>query len=145
MKISRGGFATRIPFAKKKLHLFCQKTPRMVVRWGLLAAGGGQKIGRRVVTWPKFRCLRRYSCRTGVAGNLDLVRLWAVGPQLRPRKPRARNLAYPWTIDTPSRLTGVMVTVRVANFALGVWGESPSGVRGRAPRRNFEAQRPVLA
>ena len=52
-------------------------------------------------SWPKFRCLRRYSCRTGVAGNLDLVRLWlwAVAPQLRPRKPRARNLAYPRTID----------------------------------------------
>ena len=34
----------------------------------------------------------------GVAGNLDLVRLRALPVPLRPRKPRARNLAYPRTI-----------------------------------------------
>ena len=58
MKISRGGFAIRIPFAKKVAPLpFLSENARST---GLLTARGGEKIGGRVVIWPKFRCLRRY-------------------------------------------------------------------------------------
>ena len=37
----------------------------------------------------------------------------------------------PGAATPPPGLTGMMVTVRVAD--LGVWGASPSGVWGRAP------------
>ena len=54
------------------------------------------------------------------------------------------RLRSPRGSDTRSELTGVMVTARVVNSACGVWGGSPSGVRGGAPRRNFGLEWRVL-